>query len=132
MNKHVRRVKYHTDKAIPAQIETVVSNSALTTISRLVGGGEDSNTTKYHLNGVSLVCQLWPNIQCWLGSFMILRGSKPVLLRSPPALQFSRGGGSDPSAPPPPPSDPRLHCDTFPRLKQTVGLPIVRLMFYDS
>ena len=23
----------------------------------------------------------WPNIECWIGSFVILRGSGPVLLR---------------------------------------------------
>ena len=33
--------------------------------------------SKSHLNGVLLACPLWPNIDCWLGSFTILRGSGP-------------------------------------------------------
>ena len=36
---------------------------------------------RHCLNGVSLVCRLWNNIECWLGSFEILRGSGPVLLK---------------------------------------------------
>ena len=28
---------------------------------------------KHHLNGVSLACRWWPNIECWLGSFVILK-----------------------------------------------------------
>ena len=35
-----------------------------------------------NLNGVLLACRLWPNIECWLGSFAILRGSGPVLLKT--------------------------------------------------
>ena len=27
---------------------------------------------KRHLNGVSLVGRWWPNIECWLGSFVVL------------------------------------------------------------
>ena len=33
-------------------------------------------------NGVSLECQWWPNFECWLGSFVIFRGSGPVLLEN--------------------------------------------------
>ena len=36
----------------------------------------------------------WPNIECWLGSFVIFRGSRPVLLRNPIFCDFS--GGSEP------------------------------------
>ena len=32
-----------------------------------------------------------PNIECWIGSFVLLRGSGPVLLRNPIFLLFSRG-----------------------------------------
>ena len=49
-------------------------------------------------NGVSLVCRWWPNIECWLGSFVIFRGSGPVLLRNPIFLWFFRGG-PDPLSP---------------------------------
>ena len=38
---------------------------------------------KRHLNGVSLACRFWPKIESWLGSFTILRGSGPVLLKNP-------------------------------------------------
>ena len=35
-------------------------------------------SAKRHLNGVSLAGRWWPNIECWIGSFVILRGSGPV------------------------------------------------------
>ena len=50
---------------------------------------------KRHLNGVSLACRCVPNIECWLGSVVIFRGSGPVLLRNPTFLWFLRGGGPD-------------------------------------
>ena len=56
-------------------------------------------------NGVSLACPLWPNIECWLGSFETFenfRGSGPVLQRSPIFLWFFRGVRTP--APPLPPS----------------------------
>ena len=33
-----------------------------------------SPPAKRHLNGVSLACWWWPNIECWLGSLVIFRG----------------------------------------------------------
>ena len=62
---------------------------------------------KPHLNGISLACRWWPNIECWLGSFVIVRGSRPVLLRNPIFLWFFRGrggegGGVGTPCPPPP------------------------------
>ena len=53
---------------------------------------------KRHLNGVSLAGRWWPNIECWIVSFFILRGSGPVLLRNPIFLYFFRGG-RDPLSP---------------------------------
>ena len=50
---------------------------------------------KHHLNGVSLEGWWWPNSECWLCSFVIFRGSRPVLLRNPIFLWFFRGGGVD-------------------------------------
>ena len=44
------------------------------------------------LSGFSHFCQSWPNIECWLGSYVMSQG--PVLLRIPIALWFSRGSGS--------------------------------------
>ena len=38
-----------------------------------------------------------PNIECWIGSFVILRGSGPVLQRNPIFCKFPRVvGGSGP------------------------------------
>ena len=42
-------------------------------------------------NGVSLAGRWWPNIGCWLGSFVIFRRSGPVLLRNTIFLWFFRG-----------------------------------------
>ena len=61
---------------------------------------------KHHLNGVLLVYWWWPNIGCWLGSFMIYQG-----IRSAPELQkknyffvIYQGG----FGPPVPPLDPHM------------------------
>ena len=34
---------------------------------------------KHHLNGVLLACWWWPNIECWLGSFVIFQGGPDPL-----------------------------------------------------
>ena len=47
-------------------------------------------------NGVSQTARYWPNIGCWLGSFLIYRGSGPVLLSNPIDCAFSRGGVQTP------------------------------------
>ena len=69
-------------------------------------------------NGVSLACRWWPNIECWLGSFVIFQSptlnaglvalwffkvSEPVLLRNPIFCDFSGGSGC-----PVPLLDPRI------------------------
>ena len=48
---------------------------------------------KHHLNGVLLVYWWWPNIECWLGSFMIYQGIKsaPELQKTLYFCDFSRG-----------------------------------------
>ena len=57
--------------------------------------------TKCHLNCVSLACRRWPNIECLLGSFVIFRGSCPVLLiKSIFFCDFSGGGGVRTPCPP--------------------------------
>ena len=61
-------------------------------------GREDPNTSisgpyfKWRFAGVPMMAQHW----IWLGSFVIFRGSRPVLLRSPIFFYFSRGRGPDP------------------------------------
>ena len=59
---------------------------------------------KRHWNGISLACRWWPNIQCCLGSFVIFRGSGPLLQRNLYFCYISRGV----SGPPVPPLDPRM------------------------
>ena len=49
--------------------------------------------TDHHLNCVSLVGRLWPNIECWLRNFVIFSRAWPVFLRKPIALWFSSWGG---------------------------------------
>ena len=80
-------------------------------------GREDSNTTfsrpssarqRTPLNGVPLAYRWWPNIECWLGSFVIFRGSGPVFLRNPIFFViFSGGGGGGGGGHLVPPHDPR-------------------------
>ena len=38
---------------------------------------------KHHLNGVSLACRWWPNIECWLGSFVIVQGIGNSIAKKP-------------------------------------------------
>ena len=57
-------------------------------------------------NEVLLACCWWPNIECWLGSFVIFWGSWPVLPRNPIFLWFFRRGPDLLSSP----LDPRMHC----------------------
>ena len=67
-------------------------------------GREDPNTS---ISGPSLasqgkaikvVCRWWPNIESWLGSYVVFQGSEPVLLRN---SIFSKGGGEGGGAGPP-------------------------------
>ena len=47
---------------------------------------------KRHLNGVSLACQWWPNVDCWLGSFVIFQGIRTSIVKKPCFCEFSGGG----------------------------------------
>ena len=68
-------------------------------------GGHHRPASETPLNGVSLACRWWPNVECWLGRFENFRGSGPVLLRNSIFLWYFRWGVP---APPPPPLDPRM------------------------
>ena len=59
---------------------------------------------KRHLNGVSLAGRWWPSIECWPGSFVILRGIRTSIAKKP-FIFVIFSGGPDPS---PPPLDPRV------------------------
>ena len=61
---------------------------------------------KRHLNGVSLACQWWSNIECWLGSFVIFLGVRISVDKKPYILWFFRWGPV-----PLPPLDPHMHVN---------------------
>ena len=46
----------------------------------------------HHLNCILQASRWWPNFVCWQGSFLIFRGSGPILPRNPILLWFFRGG----------------------------------------
>ena len=48
-----------------------------------------------HLNGVLLACQYWPNIQCWLDSFVIFQGIWTSILKIPYIFVISEGVGGE-------------------------------------
>ena len=54
---------------------------------------------KRRLNGVSLACRSWPNIECWLGSFMIFLGIRTSIVKKPYIFAIFQGGGSGPLPP---------------------------------
>ena len=81
----------------------------LTTFFLVDDGREDPNTTlsgaiigppaKRHFNGVSLAGRWWPNIECWLGSFVVLQGTRTsiakksyifVIFQNMPHLRITR------------------------------------------
>ena len=96
--------------------------------------GHHRHASKTPLNGVSLPCWWWPNVECWLGSFWEFQG-----IRSSIAKKFyvfviiQVGRGSGPSAPPPPPLDPRIRPEyvyTYWDILKTHF--IVRIGFYTT
>ena len=64
-----------------------------------ISGAIIGTPAKRHLNGVSLACRRWPNIECWLGSFVIFMGFGPVLLENPIFFVIFQGGAD--TQPPP-------------------------------
>ena len=59
---------------------------------------------KWHLNGVSLAGRWWPNIECWLGSFVIFQGTRTSIVKKLYIVcVFFRGVQT-----PCPPLDPRM------------------------
>ena len=58
------------------------------------------SSAKCHLNGVSLACQWWPNIECWLGSFVVLQGIRTSIGKKPYIFVIFQGGVRTPCPPP--------------------------------
>ena len=55
-------------------------------------GREDPNAFKsYHWPASERPFKWWPYIECWLDSFEIFQGIRPILLRNPIFLWFFRG-----------------------------------------
>ena len=61
---------------------------------------------KRHLNGVSLAGRWWPNIKCWLRSFVVYSGNPTSIAKKPYIFVIFQGGGV--SGPPVPPLDPLM------------------------
>ena len=57
---------------------------------------------KPHLNGISLVSRWWPNIECWLGSFVIFQGIGTSFAKKPYIFVIFQGGGGGVWTPCPP------------------------------
>ena len=55
---------------------------------------------KRHLNGVSHACWWWPNIECWLGGFVVFQGIWTRIAKKPYIFCDFSGGGSRPHVPP--------------------------------
>ena len=90
---------------------------------------------KHHLNGVSLAYRWWPNIECWLRSFVVFQGIRTSIATKTYILMiFQRGGGV--WTPPIPPLDLRMSSTndsvvkTFPI--NTVLLEIARFLTRSS
>ena len=45
------------------------------------------------LNGVLLAGPCWPNIECWLGSFVIFQGIQSSIAKKPFIFVIFQGGG---------------------------------------
>ena len=54
---------------------------------------------KRHLNGVSLACRCWPNIECWLGIFVLFQGIRTSIAKKPYTFVIFQGGVGLPAAP---------------------------------
>ena len=66
---------------------------------------------KRHLNGVLLAGRWWPNIECWLGSFVVFQGIRTSIAKKPYIFVIFQGAGgldhlSHPLGPP-------MYCGIF-------------------
>ena len=55
-----------------------------------------------YLNGVSLACRWWPNIECWLGSFIVFQGIRTSIAKKSYIFVIFQRGSVLPAPPPPP------------------------------
>ena len=59
------------------------ANSTLKFFFKLMKGVIIGPQAKRHLNGVSLASGQWPNIECWLCSFVDLQGIRSSIAKKP-------------------------------------------------
>ena len=64
-------------------------------------------------NSISLVGRWWPNIECWLGSFVVLQGIRTSVAKKPYIFCDFSGGGGGVQTPPPPPLDSHMWYNYF-------------------
>ena len=77
----------------------------------LMGNHRPASETSF--NGVSMVGRRWPNIECWLGSFVSFQGIRTFFAKKPFIFVIFQGArGVDPLPPPLPPllDPPMLTC----------------------
>ena len=56
-------------------------------------------SAKRHLNGVLLVCQWWPSIESWLGSFVVFKWIRTSIAKKPYIFVIFQGGVRTPCPP---------------------------------
>ena len=54
--------------------------------------GYHRSASERHLNSVSLAGQWWPNIECWLGSFVVFQGIRTSIAKKPYVFVIFRRG----------------------------------------
>ena len=94
-----------------------------------INGPSSAPPAKRHCNGVSLAGQRWPNIKCWLGSFVIFQGIRTSIAQKPlffVILQEGGGGGS-----PVPPLDPLMDSGPLKR-PYYIYIYMINFHFRDS
>ena len=74
--------------------------------------GHHRHASERHFNGVSFVGRWWPNIECWLGSFVIFQGIWTSIARKPCIFVIFQGV-PDPLPPLDPPMTPLLSFSLF-------------------
>ena len=94
-----------------ARIQKVLSEGPKFDNVFLVGEGkEDPNNTingpssARQRNAVSLAGRRWPNVECWLGSFVIFQGIRTSISKKTYIFVILQGGGGEGRTPCPPSS----------------------------
>ena len=70
-------------------------------IQKALKAGHHRPASETPFNGVKLDGRWWPNIKCWLGSFVIFQGDRTSIAKKNPYILWFYGGrgGPDPLSP---------------------------------